>query len=78
MILGPDGNVICEGANGAPSMIKADLYPGSIDAMRSQAVHSAPMYSYAHRGASSHPYAGKGLDTSDYTAYKRGDNDGTV
>lgn len=78
MILGPDGNVICEGTNGAPSMIKADLYPGIIDAMRSQAVHSAPMYSYAHRGASSHPYAGKGLDTSDYTAYKRGDNDGTV
>ena len=78
MILGPDGNVICEGANGVPSMIKADLYPGIIDAMRSQAVHSAPMYSYAHRGASSHPYAGRGLDISDYTAYKRGDNDGTV
>ena len=78
MILGPDGNVICEGANGAPSMIKADLYPGIIDAMRSQAVHSAPMYSYVHRGASSHPYAGRGLDTSDYTAYKRGGDDGTV
>ena len=59
-------------------MIKADLYPGIIDAMRSQAVHSAPMYSYVHRGASSHPYAGRGQDTSDYTAYKRGGDDGTV
>ena len=59
-------------------MIKADLYPGINDAMSSQAVHSAPMYYYVNRVDSSHPYAGRGLDTSDYTAYKRGGDDGTV
>ena len=69
MILGPDGNIICEGANGAPSLIKADLYPGIIDAMRKQAVHSSPMYSYMHRGASSRKYAGTGRNTEDYTSY---------
>ena len=69
MILGPDGNIICEGGNGVPSMIKANLYPGIIDAMRKQAVHSAPMYSYDHRGASSRKYAGTGRGTEDYRSY---------
>lgn len=74
MILGPDGNIICEGANGASSLIKADLYPGIIDAMRKQAVHSSPMYSYVHRGASSRKYRGKGLGTEDYRAYRKDGN----
>lgn len=72
MILGPDGNVICEGANGSSSMIKADLYPGIIDAMRNNAVHSSPMYSYVNRGASSKALAGTGKGTSEYQAYKGG------
>ena len=50
-------------------MIKANLYPGIIDAMRKQAVHSAPMYSYDHRGASSRKYAGTGRGTEDYRSY---------
>jgi len=52
MILGPDGNIITEGAAGSVCLIKADLYPGIIDKMREQAVHSNPLYSYDHRGAS--------------------------
>ncbi|MDR2157513.1 MAG: hypothetical protein LBO81_07020 [Clostridiales Family XIII bacterium] len=52
MILGPDGNIITAASVGTPGLIKADLYPGIIDKMREQAVHSSPMYSYAHRGAS--------------------------
>ena len=72
MILGPDGNIICEGANGVASLIKADLYPGIIDTMRLQAVHSSPQYSYMHRGASSRRKPGIGMGTEAYQAYAKG------
>ena len=52
MILGPDGNIITEGAAGTVCLIKADLYPGIIDKMHEQAVHGNPLFSYDHRGAS--------------------------
>lgn len=69
MIVGPDGNIITEASNGCPGLIKADLYPGIIDAMRRQAVHSSPMYSFNHRGASSPDLKGEG-DHTPYTAYE--------
>ena len=70
MIVGPDGNIITEASNGCPGLIKADLYPGIIDAMHAQAVHSSPMYSFNHRGASCPDLHGEGKDTTDYAAYK--------
>ena len=69
MIVGPDGNIITEASNGCPGLIKADLYPGIIDKMREQAVHSSPMYSFNHRGASSPDLKGNG-DSTMYTAYQ--------
>ena len=68
MIVGPDGNIITEASNGCPGLIKADLYPGIIDRMRRQAVHSSPMYSFCHRGASNPDRKGNG-DSTMYTAY---------
>ncbi|MDD4835030.1 MAG: hypothetical protein PHC44_09960 [Lutispora sp.] len=70
MILGPDGNVIVEGSNGNIGLIKADLYPGIIDHMRKQAVHSNPMYSFRHRGGSCPDFDGKGDVRMLYNAYK--------
>lgn len=70
MILGPDGNIITEACNGGPGLIKADLYPGIIDRMRSQAVHSSPMYSFNHRGASCPDHGGNG-DATPYTCYQQ-------
>ena len=70
MIVGPDGNIITEASNGCPGLIKADLYPGIIDQMRMQAVHSNPMYSYCHRGASCPDLAGEGDPAMRYTAYQ--------
>lgn len=72
MILGPDGNIIVEGSNGNPGLIKADLYPGIIDHMRKQAVHSNPMYSFRHRGGSCPDLGGYGNQNQVYNAYKRG------
>lgn len=69
MIVGPDGNIITEASNGCPGLIKADLYPGIIDAMRRQAVHSSPVYSFNHRGASAPDLKGMG-DHTPYTAYE--------
>ena len=71
MIVGPDGNIITEACNGGPGIIKADLYPGIIDRMRSQAVHSSPMYSFCHRGASCPDCGGKGDPSMGYTAYQK-------
>lgn len=72
MIVGPDGNIITEASNGCPGLIKADLYPGIIDRMRSQAVHSSPMYSFNHRGASCPDCGGRGEPSLGYTAYQAG------
>ena len=68
MILGPDGNIITEAGRGNVSLIKADLYPGIIDAMRKQAVHSSPMYSYCNRGCPDLDGCG---DCTPYTAYEK-------
>ena len=70
MIVGPDGNVITEASNGCPGLIKADLYPGIIDQMRAQAVHSSPMFSFDHRGASCPELGGQGDRELRYTAYQ--------
>lgn len=77
MILGPDGNIITEGANGSVSLIKADLYPGIIDRMHEQAVHSSPLFSFNHRGASCPDFDGNGDVQMRYQAYKdtEGDKD---
>ncbi|MEG1523531.1 MAG: nitrilase-related carbon-nitrogen hydrolase [Clostridia bacterium] len=69
MIVGPDGNIITEASNGCPGLIKADLYPGIIDRMREQSVHSSPMFSFRHRGASCPDFNGKGDSNMRYTAY---------
>ncbi|MCI8492615.1 nitrilase-related carbon-nitrogen hydrolase [Anaerotruncus colihominis] len=69
MILGPDGNIITEACNGGPALIKADLYPGIIDQMRRQAVHSSPMFSFNHRGASCPDFEGRGDVKMRYRAY---------
>jgi amidase/formamidase len=60
MILGPDGNIITEASNGSFGVIKADLYPGIIDKIHEQAVHSNPLYSFRHRGASCPDSGGPG------------------
>lgn len=70
MIVGPDGNIITEASNGCPGLIKADLYPGIIDQMRKQAVHSSPMYTFNHRGSSCPDLGGKGDPSLGYTAYQ--------
>lgn len=70
MIVGPDGNVITEASNGCPGLIKADLYPGIIDRMHAQAVHSSPMFSFNHRGASCPELGGEGDREMRYTAYQ--------
>lgn len=70
MIVGPDGNIITEASNGCPGLIKADLYPGIIDRMRQQAVHSNPMYSFNHRGVSAPDLKGEG-DSTMYSAYDK-------
>ena len=75
MILGPDGNIIAEASNGCPGLIKADLYLGIIDRMHAQAVHSSPMYSFNHRGASCPDMDGKGDGEMRYTAYKSGEGE---
>lgn len=69
MIVGPDGNIISEASNGCPGLIKADLYPGIIDRMRAQAVHSSPMFSFDHRGASCPELGGEGDRKQRYAAY---------
>ena len=68
MILGPDGNIITEGANGAVSLIKADLYPGIIDKMREQAVHSSPLFSFNNPGRSCPDFTDR-RKSMNYTAY---------
>lgn len=76
MILGPDGNIITEASNGCPGLIKADLYPGIIDRMHEQAVHSSPLYSFDHRGASCPDMGGRGDGRMRYGAYQdRGGED---
>lgn len=70
MIVGPDGTIITEAMSGCPGLIKADLYPGIIDRMHAQAVHSNPMYSFNHRGASCPERGGKGDPEMRYTAYQ--------
>lgn len=74
MIVGPDGNIISEASNGCPGLIKADLYPGIIDRMRAQAVHSSPMFSFNHRGASCPELGGEGDREMRYTAYMEGED----
>ena len=69
MIVGPDGNIITEASNGCVGLIKADLYPGIIDQMRKQAVHSNPMFSFNHRGASCPDLDGEGDMRMPYRAY---------
>jgi amidase/formamidase len=76
MILGPDGNIITEGSDGAPSLIKADLYPGIIDKMREQSVYGNPMYSYAHRGAAYPEPSGRERGRVAYRAYHSQKNEG--
>ena len=68
MILGPDGNIIAQMAD-HPGLIKADLYPGIIDKIHEQAVHSAPMFTFNHRGASCPDMYGEGDQAMRYTAY---------
>ena len=68
MIVGPDGNII-SGLGENPGLMKADLYPGIIDKMREQAVHSAPMFSFNHRGASCPDFGGAGDEAMRYGAY---------
>lgn len=75
MIVGPDGNIITEASNGCPGLIKADLYPGIIDQMRAQAVHSNPLYSFRHRGASCPELGGKGDPSLGYSAYREQEED---
>jgi len=69
-IYNPDGTEITKAAEGIPCLIKADLYPGIIDHMRKQAVHSNPMFTFRNRGASCPDYNGRGDTTMPYTAYK--------
>ncbi|MEA4971316.1 MAG: nitrilase-related carbon-nitrogen hydrolase [Candidatus Pelethousia sp.] len=69
MILGPDGNIITEASNGNVGFVKADLYPGIIDKIREQAVHSNPMFSFRNRGASCPDFNGKGEASIRYNAY---------
>lgn len=69
MILGPDGNIITQASNGSMGLIKADLYPGIINKMREQAVHSNPMFSFTKRGASCPDFQGQGDMGMKYTAY---------
>ncbi len=69
MILGPDGNIITQ-LSGTPGLIKADLYPGIIDKIHEQAVHSAPLFTFRHRGASCPDLGGEGDQTMRYTAYQ--------
>lgn len=71
MFVGPDGNIITEASNGCPGLIKADLYPGIIDRMHEQAVHSNPLYSFNHRGASCPDLGGEGDPVMRYRAYGR-------
>ena len=69
MILNPDGTVITQlGPN--PGILKADLYPGIIDRIHEQAVHSAPMYSFRHRGGSCPDLEGAGAERLGYEAYR--------
>ncbi len=70
MILGPDGNIITEASNGNVGLIKADLYPGIIDKMHEQAVHSNPKFSFKGRGASCPDMDGKGDTCMRYRAYQ--------
>jgi amidase/formamidase len=51
-------------------VIKADLYPGIIDHMRKEAVHSNPMYTYKNRGAANPDDKGFGNTAQEYTAYQ--------
>lgn len=71
MILGPDGTVITQ-CGGNPGLIKADLYPGIIDKIHEQAVHSSPMFSFNHRGASCPDLDGEGDPVMRYEAYRKG------
>lgn len=72
-VLNPDGTVIIEAPPGVPALIKADLYPGIIDHMRKYAVHSNPLFTYNHRGASCPDYGGRGIEEMQYRAYKPGE-----
>lgn len=69
MILGPDGNIITEASNGSFGLIKADLYPGIIDQIQKQAVHSNPWFSFKNRGASSPDFDGYGDPKMRYEVY---------
>ncbi len=71
MILGPDGNIITEIVHGGAGLLKADLYPGIIDKMREQAVHSSPLFSFDHRGASCPDFDGVGDPKMRYKAYSK-------
>ncbi len=70
MIVNPDGTTICEAPLGLTWLTKADLYPGIIDQMRKQAVHSNPLYTFQHRGASCPDFGGVGDTELPYRAYR--------
>lgn len=68
MILGPDGTVITR-IGETPGLVKADLYPGIIDKIHEQAVHSAPLFTFRNRGASCPDFSGDGDTAMRYAAY---------
>lgn len=70
MILGPDGNIICQAAQGTEWILKADLYPQIIDEMHKKASTHNFIYAFRHRGGTHPNFSGTGDTRMVYDAYK--------
>lgn len=70
MVVGPEGNVITKAPEGIPYILKADLYPGLCDHIRTHSLMGNLEWQGNHRGASSPDNAGVGKDKSMYEFLK--------
>ncbi|MDR1916232.1 MAG: hypothetical protein LBQ58_06640 [Synergistaceae bacterium] len=71
MAVNPDGSIITQAPEGAPYILKADIYPGLCDHIQKQAFMGNLRWQGDHRGASSPETGGLGRDKSMYSYLKR-------
>ncbi|MDR1604462.1 MAG: hypothetical protein LBS10_06690 [Gracilibacteraceae bacterium] len=67
MALNPDGTIFARAPKGIPWLLKADLYPGIIDAMQRNEGSQNYLWQFKHRGAAAPDFNGVGEDLSKYT-----------
>ena len=72
MVVSPEGTVITKAPEGIPYILKADIYPGLCDHIKTQSLMGNLEWQGNHRGAASPDTPGTGKDKSSLYTYLKG------